>query len=775
MTATTQPDTVTRRDAIRIFVGGGIMVTAAPMIQAQHLAQSPKTTPDTRTIRDLFGGGIGPMVTLHSDNSVTIQAPVPDMGTGVETALPMVLAEEMDVDWNSVSVERLPASLVPTGEGDLIQNYVHQGSGGSASVRTTWPQLRKCGVLTRRLILKAASSKLAVPFESLSTDKGHVIAAGQRYPYADFIDAALMQSAGMVKQAVVPVASGHELPAFEIDLQGDFWTVKDKDAYAVVGKPLRSPRLDMLLTGQETYGIDHSFPGQLYASIERCPYIDGDLRSFDAAQAKAVQGVVDVIPVPSLAPDDSQYKFNAPGVAVIATSYWAAYRARQMLEIQWDSGPQTHENNAWHRENSIQAFAKPEKRIHFTSGDVHTALEDADTVIESLYDAPHFAHLTMEPMNCTAWMKDDSCIIGAGYQYPGLLVSYIRDTFGIPAENITHLPCKLGCGFGRRAVEDYIAEACYLSKVTQKPIKLVWTREDDMQHDFFNPMSVTRFRGGLDKQGNIVAWDCLFASQGNTRMDAFPTRLIPNMHIASTRNDSRVPLGAWRGPGHNLAGFYVEGFLNELAAHTGKDPYALRMELLGADRDLPYEGWYPNKEGRGISTARNKAVLKTVAEKAAWQGGSREKGKGRGIASHFTFGSFAAMVVDVTVDDTDGSFRIDRVTAAIDCGLVVNPSGARAQIESGIIDGLSAVMHQDIQIDGGQVISRNFDDIHMARIADSPALIDISFVNEDGEPFGTGEIALPAFIPALIAALYDATGVRIRSLPIGNQLRKASA
>ncbi|WP_191250543.1 xanthine dehydrogenase family protein molybdopterin-binding subunit [Kordiimonas sediminis] len=760
---------ITRRSAIRVFIGGGALIAAAPSLTLA----APSSSDRAMTIRDLFGGDIGPMVIIHQDNIVTLEAPIPDMGTGVEMALPMILAEELDVDWQQVKIERFKANSVPNAEGQRIQNYVHQGSGGSASVRTAWPQLRKCGVITRRIILTAAAVKLGVPYDQLSTDKGFVVTGGKRFPYADFIDDALMQDAGLVKQKFTAVDNPHEVPTYEIDIDGDFWAVKPRQEYAVIGKDVASPRLETLLRGEETFGIDHNLPGQLYASIERCPYIGGDVKSFRAEEAKALAGVVDVIAVPAVTAPDSDYEFNTPGVAVLATSYWAAYKARQLLKIEWDKGPQTHENTAWQYENSITAFDQDDKRDLHNSGDVEKGLASADKVLDVQYQAPHFAHLTIEPMNCVASVTDDGCVFGAGVQYPNGAIQFISDIFGIPVDNITHLTCKLGCGFGRRARDDYLAEAVYLSKTVKRPVKVIWTREDDIQHDFFNPMSVTRMRGGVDKDGTISAWDCLFSSQGGTNMQSFPTLLIPNMRIRHTRNASKAKLGAWRGPGHNLAGFYAEGFLNELAELAGRDPYEFRIALLGGDRGLPYTGWYPQRpENPTISTKRNKAVLKAVAEKANWKGGNPAPGKGRGIASHYTFGAFAAMVVDVTVDQTDGTFQVDRVTAAIDCGLVVHPSGARAQIESGIIDGLSAAVHQNIQFDEGRVTTRNFDDVYLTRMDTSPRHIDISFVGEDAEPFGTGEIALPAFIPALAAALYDATGVRIRKLPIGDQLKK---
>ena len=755
----------TRRSVIRVFVSGGMLIAGVmPLLPAGSRAAE-------KTVGDLFQGGPGPMLVLKPDNTVIIRAPIPDMGTGVETALPMVLAEEFDVDWSQVSIERFTPDQVRTSDGEWVQNYVHQGTGGSASVRTAWPQLRKCGLLARSIILRAASSQLRIPVASLSTDAGFVVGGGHRYPYSDFLDSALMQSAGLVQQELVPVTSGHELPTFEIDLDGDFLGAGNRGEYSVVGREIVSPRMDLLLTGREPFGIDQSFPGQLYASIERCPYIQGELEWYDATQARAIEGVVDIVPVPRLWGEHGDEKFNAPGIAVLATSYWAAYKARKLLDTRWDQGEYTHENNSWHTENSLEALSTKEPRRLYDSGDVEAALASAHRVLDATYQAPHFAHLTMEPMNCAAWATEDSCIIAGGCQYPNQAITFLGETFRIPVENIRYLPSKLGCGFGRRARDDYVAEAVYLSQLSGKPVKVLWTREDDIQHDFFNPMSVTRFRGGLDEQGNIVAWDCLFSSQGSTRMDGFPTQLIPHMRVATVKNDSRVPLGAWRGPGHNLAGFYAEGFLNELAALAGRDPYELRMALLGEDRSLPYANWYPNQgEGGTIETGRNKAVLRAVAERAGWQGLSSAKGKGRGIASHFTFGSFVAMVVDVTVDLQKGTFAVDRVTAAVDCGLVINPSGARAQIEGGIIDGLSAVRHQHVKFEQGRVITGNFNDIRMTRMDESPREIDIVFVNQDAEPFGTGEIALPAFIPALMAALHNATGIRVRALPIGNQL-----
>ncbi len=758
---------LSRRSALRMFVTAGVLVVTGHPLSG--MTSIPRT--GVRTIAERFGGGPGPLVLIHPDNSAVIHAPIPDMGTGVETALPMILAEAMDLDWRSVSVERLVPEQVPDGEGGWVQNYSHQGTGGSASVRTAWPQLRKCGALARQLILRAAAAQLGAPMQQLKTTLGQVHWGEKVFPFAQFIDATLMLDAGLVKQTIVSVRSNHELPTYEIDLDGDFMSVDPDAQFGIVGQGLLSPRIDAVLTGQERFGIDHDFPGQRYASIERCPYIGGDIDSFDATMTRKVSGVIDVVEVPRLGPADSDYKFNAPGIAVLASTYWAALQGRRRLQVSWHKGTHTHENNQWHLANSLQAISEGEPRVSFTMGDVEAALSTAAERIESIYHAPHFAHLTMEPMNCAAWVNEQGCVVTGGSQYPNLMINEISELFGFSREAVRYLPGKLGCGFGRRAQTDYIAEAVYLSQSIKRPVKVIWTREDDVQQDFFNPMSAVKFRGGVDSAGNIVAWDCLFASQGRTRMDAFPTQLIANMRVAEVKNDSRLPLGAWRGPGHNLAGFYAEGFLNELATLADRDPYELRISLLGEDRVLPYAGWYPAKGEGGIDTARNKAVLKAVAERAQWGQGPCDHNYGRGIASHFTFGSFVAMVVEVSVDRSQGEFVVERVTAAVDCGLVVNPAGARAQIEGGIIDGLSAVLYQNVQVDGGRVTSTNFDTLKMTRINQAPRVMDIFFINLRSEPFGTGEVALPPFIPALMAALYDATGVRIRSLPIGEQLR----
>ncbi|GHF19312.1 isoquinoline 1-oxidoreductase subunit beta [Kordiimonas sediminis] len=753
--------TVNRRDALRIFCIGGALVAVAPgaLGKANNAA----------TIAELFDGKLGPFVRIEPDNRITIMAPVPDMGTGVETALPMIVAEELDADWSLVDVERMPSKIIEDTDGELRFEYALQGTGGSATVRTAWRPLKRCGQFARHVILLAASKQLNVPVSSLTTYKGHVRVNGRTksYPYADFITTAGMESADLVKRTWVE----HDYKVLELDFPTTIAPDKKREDYSIVGTEKHQSRIYQTLTGTDPYGIDHEFPGQTYASIERCPYFYGGVKSFDATKAKTVPGVLAVLEVPDLKSEQRPFKLNSPGVAVIATNYWAAFKARSLLEIEWDEGPCTHENNEWHRQNCIDAATKGERRNIYTSGDVEEALSKAATVVEAQYEAPHFAHMTMEPINCNALVTGATCTVAGSIQFPDTAKLAAKHITGLDYDAIDIIPSRIGCGFGRKASADYVAEAVYLAKEVKKPVKVIWSREDDTRHDFFNPQSVTTFRGGIAADGSITAWESLFASQGGTRMDGFPVQLIPNMKVERVRGDSRVPLGPWRGPGHNLAGYYTEGFLNELAEAAGRDPLEIRLDLLGEDRSLPFNDWYPEKGDGGISTKRMKDVLQTAAQHANWNHSRpKEKGKGRGIASYFTFGGYVAMVVDVSVAN-DGSFTVDRVTAGVDCGMVINPLGAKAQIESGIIDGLSTVLYQNVQIERGRVLTGNFDDQRLLRINEAPKEIDIHFTGTDGEPFGTGEIALPAFIPALLAALHEATGVRIRKLPIGDQLQ----
>jgi len=760
MSASEPAGGATRRDALKVFLAGGALVVALP--GAAFAARG-----------DASAAAVGPFIEIRPDNRVRIAAPVPDMGTGIETALPMIVAEELDADWREVEVFRLPAAVHVAEDGEVAEKYLSQTTGGSGAVRRSWTPLRDAAALARMLILAAAARELGVAPGGLSTERSHVVVAatGARHPYARFAEAAA-------------ALAGDAAPLRRIEEGGEVFFRPDippqseggprrkrRDEFALIGTPQRQKRLREIVTGREEFGIDLDLPGQSVALIARCPHFDGSVAAYDADAARAVNGVLHVIEVPRLTDGDGARPLNPAGVAVVATSFWAAKKGRDALNVRWDQGPHTHESDAFHRAAQKDALADRdrERQIIYESGDVEAGLARAETTLAAAYTVPHFAHFTMEPLNCAAHVTAERCVLATSHQNPAHAAQFAARMTGLPVDAIEVRSGRLGCGLGRKYLQDPVAEAIYLSQAVKGPVKVYWTREDDTTNDRLNPAGRFEFRAGLDAGGRLTAWHAAFASHAGTRMGGFPAQLFDDQRVERIRTEGATPIGAWRGPGHNVSGFATEGFLNEVAAAAGADPLQFRLDLLGEDRDLPMLEWAPLKKDAGISTRKMKGVLRLAAARADW-GAALPESWGRGIASYMTFGGYVAMVVDVSLD-ARRRLTVERVFAGVDCGLVVNPAGARAQIESGINDGLSTALYQNVVIDGGRIMTENFDDIRLMRIGEAPREIDVAFVDSDEHPWGTGEMALPVFIPALMAAIHDATGVRVRDLPIGDQLR----
>ena len=767
---------ISRRQALKILGGTGALVVCMPLV-------SLAANKESQNADALFQGKLGPFVQINADNSIVIGSPVQDMGTGITTSLPMIVANELDANWNEITVEILPASLSPNEKGEPVRNFSLQGSAGSGTVTNAWQPLRECGALARHLILIAAAKDLSLTVDELKTENSHVVvkSTAKKYPYSQFADAAAkVQVAGLGTKVHSSTYITNRVVFNDVSKGGP--QIKARGKGPLVGQPKKQKLAHDIVTGNLEYGIDKNFEYQLYAQIERCPYYYGNVKSFDASNTLLIKGVVDVIRVPSFVEEGSS-KMNSPGIAVIADSFWAAKKGRDALHIIWNKGPNTHENNAWHEQELLGAITRiksdkqvlldtierNEARIIDEKGDVSAALKYAAKTFEAQYEVPHFTHLCMEPISCSAWVKEHEIIIKTGHQFPANIITYIAENTDVPFENIKVENGRMGGGYGRKAEVDFVHEAMFLSQKTGRPVKVYWTREDDVRHGFINPTSLHQVKAGVDKQGKLIAWDILASRQLGAKMKGFPEKVIPNTKLLQVRPNIKVPVGSWRGPGHNTIGFVHEGMLDEIAVGLGRDPLEYRLEVLSEDKDYPYDGWTPVPgDNKTISSTRMKTVLRLAAEKAGW-GQKQKKGHGRGIASCFTFGSYAAIVVDVCVDD-NGKLIVNKVTGAADCGLVINPLGTKSQMEGGCMDGLSAVLYQNVRFEEGRISTGNFDDIPLVRINESPKVFDFHFVDSDEIPTGIGEVALPPFIPALMNAIYDATGKRITKLPLGEQL-----
>jgi len=702
---------------------------------------------------------IGFFVEIKPDGSVVIGNNQPEIGQGVRTALPMLVAEELDVEWSKVSVVQMPLGIVKTADG-YAWKYGGQGVGGSTGLTSNWEFMREVGATARHQLIRAAAQRLNVPVSNCSTKPGYVVcdAPDGDIPYQDLItDAAKLE---------MP----EEVPA-----------LKDGKDYRIVGTRRNTVDALGIVTGKAKYGIDTVQPDMRYAVIARSPYLNGSVRSFDDTEARKVDGVLEVVTIEGPKPGEP-YVILASGVAVVATSTWAAIKGREALKVDWDPGPNASDNSdAFWQQNA--EMLKEEGQIVTDDGDFDKAMSDAKTTVVRQYRLPFVSHQPMEPQNCYAHVEEKHCHIIAPTQMPSGASRAAAAVTGLPRENIRVDMTRVGGGFGRRLTNDYVAEAAMISKQTGWPIKLQWTREDDVRNDFYRPAGLHEIRAGLDEDGKIIAWTQRLASASKYYRrpdmpdenlwrpelypDDFPRRFVENFRLEYFHNAIGVPRGSWRAPAHTANAFVIQSFLDELAHETGQDPLQLRLDLFGAERELEYDG----HGGPTFNPGRLTRLTRFIADRIDYDK-KRPDGSGVGLAAHFTFGGYAAHAFEVTVGEK-GQLTIDRIVAAIDCGFAVHPNAVEAQLQGATIDGLSTALGQEITVENGQVQQSNFHDYPLARISQVPILFEAHILPYDDTPTGVGEIGIPPAAPALANAIFDASGVRIRRLPIGDQLRQA--
>ncbi|MEY3268760.1 MAG: hypothetical protein RL480_1520 [Pseudomonadota bacterium] len=681
---------------------------------------------------------INPWVKITADNRIIITSHNPEIGQGIKTSIPMLVAEELDVDWVQVEIVQALADA---------SIYGRQVAGGSMATTLQYDALRRVGAGARAMLVAAAAAAWGVPAAEITTGGAMLRhASGKSASYGSMAAAA----------AQLPAPDAAKL------------ALKDSRAFRLIGTPVSGVDNRAIVTGKPLFGIDAKLPGMKFAVYHKRGIAGAEVKSVDLAPVKARKGVIDAFVV-------TGNSDLAGGVAIIADSTWAALTARDALQPEWTEGNGAFQSSAnWADMAAKRKVAGPEKNI-VSNGDVIAALASAAQVVRADYAYPFLAHVPMEPMNCTAWVTGDKVEIWAPTQNPEPGRKAVAKVLGMPEANITIHLMRSGGGFGRRLVNDFMIEAAVIARTAKAPVKLTWSREDDIAHDWLRPGGWHSYTAGLDATGKVIAWDNHFISYGKDGKFAraadigesdFPARLIDNFRVGASILPLESNTGYLRAPANNAFGFVTQGFIDELATAAGQDQLAFRQALLGEPR------WLGDPTKRGTyHTGRMRGVLDKAAAMAGW-GRKLPARSGLGIAFHFSHLGYFANVIEAQVAD-DGSVRVVKVWVAGDVGRqIVNPSGALAQVQGSVLDALGAAMGQAITFADGAVEQRNFGDYPLLRM-DATPLVEVAFVTSDYPVTGMGEPAYPAVAPAIANAIFAATGVRLRTLPFDTTALKA--
>lgn len=693
------------------------------------------------------------LIKIDTDGSVTLISKQPEIGQGIKTSLPMVIAEELEVNWKDVKIV----------QGDLNPAYGSQFAGGSLSTPLNYDEFLKLGALARTMLIEAAAQNWKVAATECYAEKSKVFhkASKRQASYASLV----------TKAASLPVP--------------DVKTVKLKDPakYSLIGSRIGGVDNADIVTGKPLFGIDVKLPGMLYAVYEKCPAFGGKVVSANLEAIKALPGVRDAFII------EGTDNLNGlmPGVAIIAESTWASFSARKQLKVVWDEGKVV--NESWDDFSAkAMAASKQTGAINLRKdGDVNAALANAAKTVEASYSYPFISHASIEPQNCTAWYKpeDGSLEMWVPTQNPAAGQAIVTNILKIPKEKITLHMTRSGGGFGRRLSADYVIEAAAIAMKVKAPVKLTWSREDDMRHDHYRAGGFHFLRGGVDAKGKLTAWHNHFLTFANrvTRDgksilqpgsgaslsgDEFPGRWVENCLLEQTPMETGVPMGPWRAPGSNVFAWVFHSFIDELAHAANRDPLEFRLEILG-DKDV-MQG--TGERGQPYNVTRMRNVLKMVAEKSGWGKRKFPRGQGQGIAFHFSHRGYIAEVAEVTVSK-EGQLKVDRVVVVTDIGSqIVNMSGAENQVQGSVIDGISTLMFPELDIQRGRIVQGNFGEYGLLRMPDSPTKIDVHFLKSNFPVTGLGEPAFPPLAPAVCNAIFAATGKRVRQLPLSrNDLR----
>ena len=710
--------TMNRRTFLKVTTVAGSGLLVGCTFRSPQLLSTPKASEEE----------LGLWVRISTDDKITLILPASEMGQQSHTGQAMILAEELEADWNSIQVVTAPVHSEFTNSQADPRGI--QVTGGSASISFFWDKLRQVGAGTREMLTEAAAQKWGVPVTECQADNGRIrhSVSGRSLSYGQLVSAAARLS---------PPSSP---------------TLKTPDQFRLIGKSIPKLHTPAKVNGSAGYGIDVRRPGMLFAAVSQSPVFGGQLKSFQEAAAKAVRGVEAVVPIPN-------------GVAVVADSTWHAKQGLEALTPQFEGGGSAGLDSA-----------KVTTRLRTALDEMGKAVISSAKVLDVEYEMPYLHHATMEPMNCTAHVTTDSCDVWAPTQGQEYSMKAAMEVTGLSEEQIRIHTTLLGGGFGRRSEWDFVTQAVTVSKALQKPVQVIWSREEDTQHGFYRPTSMSRFQVGLGKDGLPVQWESQIAQPNLAArfmpplgwFDFDPMAVAASVHdyglfpdhfykvegveTAHSSVDLGVPIGPWRAPPNSLNVFYTESVMDELAHLADIDPLEYRLKFLG-------------------ESPRHKATLERVAKQAGW-GSPLPEGHGRGIAIHDWFPLDEAKTVVTQVAEVSvtkrGKLKVHRVDCVIDCGLVVNPDSVKAQMEGGIIMGMSAALFEQITLEDGRVTQSNFDDYRIARMRDTPE-IHVSIVESDAAPTGVGEPGTSPIVPAITNAIFAVTGTRLRRLPIGRQ------
>jgi isoquinoline 1-oxidoreductase beta subunit len=723
---------------ISLLAGGGVMFGLTTERQAAAQGRGAPAPP------------IDPhnFIKVAPDGTVTILAKNPEVGQGVKTMLPMLIADELDVDWKQCKIEQAPYDE---------SKYTMQSAGGSTATPVNFMPMRQAGAAGRALFIAAAAKTWNVPESECTTASGRVMHQGKSLGYGELT----------AKVAALPAP---DLATLKL---------KDPSEYKIIGHSQTQIDLHEIVTGKPLFAIDMKLPGMLHAAFERCPVLGGRVVNANLDEIKKLPGIKQafVVKGADFQGIPTSYPALVDGVAILADNWWQAQQARKALKVQWDEGAAAAGSSTAFAQKAAELSQQPPQRTLRNDGDVDAAFKNAAKVVEAAYSYPFISHAPLEPQGATARFENGRMEIWTNSQQPGSGRRQVAQILGIPQDDVVLHMVRGGGGFGRRLTNDYMIEAAAIAKQAGVPVKLLWSREDDMQHDYYRPGGFQYLKAGLDSSGKIVAWRNHFISYGEGENFVasggvgpfeFPQRFVSNYALHSSVQPLGLRTGALRAPTSNAIAFVMHSFLDELAQAASKDAVEFRMDLLNQAPAVPAGASAPP----GVNAERMKGVLQLAAEKSGWGKKTYPKGTAMGIGFHFSHQGYFAEVAEVTVTSASPNshkVKVNKIWIAADVGSqIINPSGADNICQGGVIDGMSELMNQKITIEKGRVQQTNYHQHGMMRMAQAPPEIEIHYLKTTYGPTGLGEPALPPILPAVANAIYNASGKRVRSLPFSD-------